>query len=173
MMRSIAFQPVCLSLSNYRTYLLGLAFVAGNLVLPQICHLVPDGGKMLLPIYFFTLIASYKFGIRIGLLTALLSPICNHLLFGMPPFAALPVLLIKSSLLAIIASQIAQYSKKVSLVYLVITVLAYQLIGGIAEYLIAGSIPLAMQDFTLGFPGILIQIIGGWLILRTLASYEC
>ena len=103
-MRSLAFQPVNLSLSNYRSYLLSIAFIAGNLILPQICHLVPDGGKMLLPIYFFTLIASYKFGIRIGLITALLSPLCNHLLFGMPPIGALPVLLIKSSLLAIAAA---------------------------------------------------------------------
>ena len=103
-MRSLAFQPVNLSLSNYRSYLLSIAFIAGNLILPQICHLVPDGGKMLLPIYFFTLIASYKFGIRIGLITALLSPLCNHLLFGMPPIGALPVLLIKSSLLAVAAA---------------------------------------------------------------------
>lgn len=172
-MRAITFQLVSLSLSNYRTYLLSIAFIAGNLVLPQICHLVPNGGKMLLPIYFFTLIASYKFGLRIGLLTALLSPLCNHLLFGMPPLGVLPILLIKSSLLAIIAAWVAQYSKKISLVHLAITVLAYQLTGGIAEYFITGSFPLAMQDFTLGFPGMIIQVIGGWLILKSLAEYEC
>ncbi len=145
-MRSLAFQPVNLSLSNYRSYLLSIAFIAGNLILPQICHLVPDGGKMLLPIYFFTLIASYKFGIRIGLITALLSPLCNHLLFGMPPIGALPVLLIKSSLLAIAAAWIAQRSKKVSLFLIAVTVIAYQFIGSIAEYIISGSLPMALQE---------------------------
>jgi len=172
-MRSLAFQPVNLSLSNYRSYLLSIAFIAGNLILPQICHLVPDGGKMLLPIYFFTLIASYKFGIRIGLITALLSPLCNHLLFGMPPIGALPVLLIKSSLLAIAAAWIAQRNKKVSLLLIAVTVIAYQFIGSIAEYIISGSLPMALQDITLGFPGMIIQIVFGWLILKSLAKYEC
>lgn len=172
-MRSLAFQPVNLSLLNYRAYLLSFAFIAGNLIFPQICHLVPDGGKMLLPIYFFTLIASYKFGIRIGLITALLSPLCNHLLFGMPPIGALPVLLIKSSLLAIAAAWIAQRSKKVSLFLIAVTVIAYQFIGSIAEYIISGSLPMALQDITLGFPGMIIQIVFGWLILKSLAKYEC
>ena len=172
-MRSLAFQPVNLSLSNYRSYLLSIAFIAGNLILPQICHLVPDGGKMLLPIYFFSLIASYKFGIRIGLITALLSPLCNHLLFGMPPIGALPLLLIKSSLLAIAAAWVAQRSKKVSLLLIAVTVIAYQFIGSIAEYIISGSLPMALQDITLGFPGMIIQIVFGWLILKSLAKYEC
>ena len=172
-MRSLAFQPVNLSLLNYRAYLLSFAFIAGNLIFPQICHLVPDGGKMLLPIYFFTLIASYKFGIRIGLITALLSPLCNHLLFGMPPIGALPVLLIKSSLLAVAAAWIAQRSKKVSLFLIAVTVIAYQFIGSIAEYIISGSLPMALQDITLGFPGMIIQIVFGWLILKSLAKYEC
>ena len=43
--------------SNVKTYLFALLFVAGNIALPQLCHLVPYGGPTLLPIYFFTLIA--------------------------------------------------------------------------------------------------------------------
>jgi len=31
---------------------------------------------------------------------------------------------------------------------------------------------LAFQDFRIGIPGMLIQIIGGWAILRALAKYE-
>ena len=48
--------------SNVKTYLFALLFVAGNIALPQLCHLVPYGGPTLLPIYFFTLIAAYKYG---------------------------------------------------------------------------------------------------------------
>lgn len=101
-----------LSFSNVKTYLFVFLFVAGNIALPQLCHLVPMGGPTLLPIYFFTLIAAYKFGFRVGLLTALLSPVINHLLFGMPAAAALPVLLIKSGLLAGAAAFAARYTKK-------------------------------------------------------------
>ena len=89
-----------LNYSNVRTYLFALLFVVGNIALPQICHLVPYGGPTLLPIYFFTLIAAYKYGFRVGLLTAILSPVINHLLFAMPSGAALPIILIKSALLA-------------------------------------------------------------------------
>ena len=107
MVSAILFRPVSLGLSNARTYLFGAAFILGNLLLPQLCHFIPEGGKMLLPIYFLTLIGAYKFGIRVGLLTAICSPLLNCLLFGMPPVAVLPVLLIKSSLLAIAAAAVA------------------------------------------------------------------
>ena len=171
MTTTIDFRPVSLSLTNFRTYLFGAAFVLGNILLPQLCHLLPDGGKMFLPIFFFTLIGSYKFGIRVGLLTAILSPLLNHLLFGMPPSAVLPIILIKSSLLAIAAAWIAKGSRKLSLFLLAAVVLAYQLTGGVAEFFITNSMDAAFQDFRLGMPGLLFQIIGGWLILKTLADY--
>ena len=87
-----------------KTYLAAALFVAGNIVLPQICHLVPQGGLRWLPIYFFTLVGAYKYGWRVGLLTALLSPVVNSALFGMPAAAMLPVILLKSVLLAVAAS---------------------------------------------------------------------
>ena len=77
-----------LGISELKAYLLAVAFVIGNIALPQLCHLIPQGGLILLPIYFFTLIAAYKYGFTVGLLTAVLSPLVNNLLFGMPPSAA-------------------------------------------------------------------------------------
>ena len=100
--------------SNVKTYLFALLFVAGNIALPQLCHLVPYGGPTLLPIYFFTLIAAYKYGFLVGLLTAILSPVINHLLFAMPSEAVLPILLIKSSLLAGASALAARTIKSVS-----------------------------------------------------------
>lgn len=167
-----SFRPISLGLSNSRTYLWVAAFVAGNLLLPQLCHFIPDGGKMLLPIYFFTLIAAYKFGIRVGLLTAVCSPLLNCFLFGMPPVAVLPVLLVKSSLLAIAAASVAFYTRKLSLVLVASVVLAYQLTGGLAEWALTGSFSAALQDFTLGLPGILLQIVCGWLLLKWINRYE-
>lgn len=167
-----SFRAVNLSISNYRTYLFAILFIAGNVLLPQLCHLIPDGGKMLLPIYFFTLIASYKFGIKVGLLTALLSPLCNHFLFGMPPAGMLPVLLVKSSLLAVAASWVALKSRKLSVWHIALVVLIYQVAGSMAEWAISGSLLAALQDFRLGVPGMLLQVAGGWLVLKLLAKYE-
>ena len=39
-----------------KTYLIASLFVVGNIVMPQIAHLMPKGGLVFLPIYFFTLI---------------------------------------------------------------------------------------------------------------------
>ncbi len=151
-----------------RTYMFALLFIAGNIVLPQFCHLFPQGGLILLPIYFFTLIAAYKFGIRVGLLTAVLSPLINSALFGMPPAAALPIIIIKGMLLAVAAAWIASRSKRASLLALVAVVLAYQLVGGLIEWALTGSIASALQDWKLGWPGMLLQAVGGWLVINHL-----
>ena len=151
-----------------RTYLFALLFIAGNIVLPQLCHLIPQGGLMLLPIYFFTLIAAYKFGFRVGLLTAVLSPLINSALFGMPPAAALPIIMIKGVLLAGAAAWMASKSKGASLLALIAAVLGYQLVGGAIEWAMTGSIASALQDWKLGWPGMMLQAVGGWLILNHL-----
>ena len=86
-----------LDYNNVKTYLAASLFILGNLALPQLFHLIPQGGITWLPIYFFTLVGAYKFGWKVGLLTAVLSPVLNSLLFGMPLPAALPAILLKSS----------------------------------------------------------------------------
>jgi thiamine transporter ThiT len=154
------------SVSSIRTWLFILAFVAGNLILPQVAHLVPDGGKALLPIYFFTLIAAYKYGIYAGLLTAILSPLANHFLFGMPPVAMLPIILIKSTLLASAAAVFAKQFNKVNILLMLAVVLSYQLVGSLAEWGMTSSFAAATQDFTLGLPGMALQVLGGFLVLK-------
>ncbi len=151
-----------------RTYLFALLFIAGNIVLPQLCHLFPQGGLIMLPIYFFTLIAAYKFGFRVGLLTAVLSPLINSVLFGMPPAPALPIIMIKGVLLAGAAAWMANKSKGASLLALIGVVLAYQLVGGLIEWAMTGSLASALQDWKLGWPGMLLQAVGGWLVLNHL-----
>ena len=167
------FRQLNLSVVNVRTYLFAVLFVGGNMLLPQLCHLMPDGGKIFLPIYFFTLIASYKFGLKVGILTAVLSPFCNHFLFGLPPAGMLPVLLVKSTLLALVGAIVADRSQRVSLLHVAAVVVAYQVLGGIAEWLIASDLSAALQDFKIGFPGMLLQVVLGWVILKGLAKYEC
>ena len=151
-----------------RTYMFALLFIAGNIVLPQLCHLFPQGGLILLPIYFFTLIAAYKFGFRVGLLTAVLSPLLNSVLFGMPPAAALPIIMIKGVLLAGAAAWMANKSKGASLLALIGVVLGYQIVGGLIEWAMTGEIAKALQDWKLGWPGMLLQAVGGWLVINYL-----
>lgn len=150
-----------------KTYLTALLFVMGNVVLPQLCHLVPQGGMIFLPIYFFTLIGAYKFGWRVGVLTALFSPLVNSALFGMPAVALLPVILVKSTLLALAAAWVASRLRAWNLfLQLVLVVLAYQLLGGLFEWAWTGSLVSALQDWRLGMPGMCLQIIGGYLFVK-------
>lgn len=155
-----------LSYSETKTYWMALLFVAGNILLPQLCHLVPQGGITWLPIYFFTLIGAYKYGWKVGLLTALASPIINSVLFGMPAQAVLPAVLLKSTLLAISAGWMAQKYQKVTFLSLLAVVLIYQLLGTLGEWAMIGNLYTALQDFRIGLPGMAFQVIGGYALLR-------
>lgn len=161
-------QLYSLSLRESKSFLVALAFVVGNIALPQLCHFIPQGGLIFLPIYFFTLVGAYKYGWQVGLLTAVASPIVNSLLFGMPAHAMVPIILIKSILLALSAGLMAKYAQKVSILSLLGVVLAYQVLGGMAEWAITGTIAAPLQDFQLGLPGLVFQVIGGYLVIRYL-----
>ena len=152
-------------LSEIKTYLLAILFVIGNIALPQLCHLIPNGGKILLPIYFFTFVASYKYGFKVGVMTAILSPIINSLLFGMPLLNLLPAILTKSIVLALAASFVANKTQKISLLNLLMIVLIYQVVGTLVEWAMTSSFYIAIQDFRLGIAGMMIQILGVYFIL--------
>ena len=155
-----------LSYKDVRTYYVASLFVIGNIVLPQIFHLVPKGGMVWLPIYFFTLVGAYKYGWKAGLLTAIFSPIINSLLFGMPMPSALPAILLKSILLALAAGYVAHRFQKASLPLLALTILSYQIVGTIGEWAMTGDLAVAMQDFRIGIPGMLLQIFGGYAFIN-------
>lgn len=157
-----------LSYRDVKTYWMALLFISGNILLPQLCHLIPQGGITWLPIYFFTLVGAYKYGWKVGLLTALASPIINSLWFGMPATAMLPIILTKSTLLALAAGIMAQRSRTVTLPTLLGVILTYQLLGSLVEWALTGSLHAALQDIRIGLPGILLQLFGGYLLLRVI-----
>ena len=151
---------------DVRTYLLALLFVLGNLVLPQLFHLVPRGGMIWLPIYFFTLIGAYKYGWKVGLLTAIASPLLNSILFGMPSSVVLPSILLKSLLLAVAAGFLSHRYQRVSLLILSGVILFYQCLGTLGEWVMGDNLDTAMQDIRIGIPGLLLQLFGGYLLIK-------
>lgn len=154
--------------NSVKTYLTALMFIMGNLILPQLFHLIPQGGTIWLPIYFFTLVGAYKFGWKAGLLTAVASPLLNSWLFGMPLPSALPAILLKSVILALSAGFVAHRFRRVTLPLLSSVVLAYQIIGTLGEWAMTGSFPDAVQDFRIGIPGMLLQVLGGYGTIKYL-----
>ena len=167
-MQTSSIKLYSLNYNESKTYIAAALFILGNIALPQLCHMVPQGGMILLPIYFFTLIGAYKYGWKVGLMTAILSPVINHLAFDMPAAAVLTPILVKSTILALTAGYVASHSKKVSIALMAGVVLTYQLAGGLFEWAYTSSFAAAVQDFKLGLPGMLLQIVGGYLFIKYL-----
>ena len=154
-----------LSYSEIRTYMMAALFVVCNIALPQLFHLIPQGGIIFAPLSLVILVGAYKFGWRVGLLSALASPIVNHFLFGQPSAGVMTLMAVKLVLLAIIAGWTSQYFRKVSLLLIVGVVLASELLGGLAEFVLSGYITATVQDFTIGWPGLLLQVFATYVIL--------
>lgn len=155
-----------LAVNRWDTYAIAAAFTLGAILLPQLCHTIPGGGLRWLPIYFFTLVVGYKYGVVPALVTAIAAPLLNSALFDMPSEAMLPVILLKGSVLAVLAAMIAKAVGRVTIWAVLLAVLGYQFIGGLGEWAVTGSWQMALTDWTIGWPGMLLQWIGGWTLLR-------
>lgn len=77
-------------------------------------------------------------------------------------------MLMLTATLAVTAGYTAFHFKRVSLVLLVGVVLAYQFVGTLGEWLMKGNFYLAVQDFRIGIPGMLLQVFGGYLFINRL-----
>ena len=155
-----------LNFDEARTYLWAALYVVSGMVLPQVFHLIPQGGIIFAPLSLVILAGAYKFGWKAGLLAAVLSPMTNHILTGMPAMGVLEVMTMKLAVLAMVAGLVAQRFKSVSLALLVGVVLASKAIGGFGELLLTGGIDATMADFIIGWPGLILQVVGAWLIVK-------
>ena len=155
-----------LNYDEAKTYLWATVFVACNLVLPQVFHLIPQGGVIFSPLSLVLLVGAYKFGWKTGLLAALASPLVNHAITGMPAWEVMLVMTLKLAVLAMVAGLAAQRFKMVSLPLLIGVILVSKAIGCLGEFILTGGIAATIADFTIGWPGLLLQVFGAWLILK-------
>ena len=118
-----------LNYDEVKTYLWAAFFVACNMALPQVCHLIPQGGIILAPLSLVILAGAYKLGWKVGLLAAVASPLVNHLVFGLPAWGMLQVMTLKLVALALVAGLTAKHFKKTTLPLLIGVVLVLFGIG--------------------------------------------
>lgn len=155
-----------LNYDELKTYLWAAVFVVCNIVLPKLFHLIPQGGIIFAPLSLVILAGAYKLGWKTGLLAAVASPLINNLVFGMPEWGVLPVMTLKLAVLALVAGLIAQHFRSVSLLLLISVVLVSEVIGGLGELALTGDIADTVKDFTIGWPGLLLQVFGTYLIVK-------
>jgi hypothetical protein len=123
-------------------------------------------------VYFFTLISAACFGRNAGLLTAAASPLLAHIISGgMPPAAALPVIIAKGVVLALL---VPLAMRRIALLPLAVAaaIIGYQLLGGAFEWIWTGSLDAAKQDIVVGWPGMLAQLALGTVILAAVANFR-
>lgn len=137
-METTSIKLYSLNYNDTKTYLATLLFVVGNMALPNFSISFRKVVSLGYP-SIFTLIGAYKYGWKVGLLTALLSPVLNSLLFGMPQPVILPAILLKSTLLAIAAGYAAHRYKRISIPILLLVVLSYQVVGTLGEWILVND----------------------------------
>lgn len=151
---------------EWKTYVIGLLFAISCLALPQLIHCIPNGGLILTPILFLSLLASFRYGMQVGLLTAILSPLANYALFGMPHAELLLTLIVKGIIIALVAGYAVRKFRRASILTLVCVIAIASAFGCLADCIIAGSFSAALNVSIAGFPGIIVQIIGGYLFIH-------
>ena len=159
--------PQPLGLSDARFYLATAAMVLGNVALPYAVHRMPGAGSVLLPIFFFTLLAGWRFGAKAGILTGLLSPLANHWLTGMPPAPMLWSLIWQSALLGGLAAFAASRERRPTLRALALVVLAHQVLV-LSPRFIEGGMAGVLTTFRMRLPGLLLQVVGGFVVLQSM-----
>ncbi len=166
----VPFIPAKRLLSDIKLYLFWVVFTLGNLIFPMVVHTIPQGGMIFLPLFFFTLVAAYSEGLLLGVLVAIASPLINHALTGMPMLVMLPSVLFKSIFIAVVASSVAHYLKKISLPAIIFMVVAMQVLGGLFDYVMTGNLERAIGSLKMGVPGMIIMAVGGYVLLRIIAK---
>lgn len=152
--------------NEVRTYLWAALFVVCNMALPQVAHLVPHGGIIFAPLSLVILVGACKLGWKTALLAAVVSPLVNNIIFGMPAWDVLPIMAVKLAVLAIAAGLAVQRMQRVTLPMLCGAALLSELVGGMAELAFTGGLHATIADFTIGWPGLLLQVVGGYLIVN-------
>jgi hypothetical protein len=163
--RSVPVQQYALSLRDLRLYGFVAVFSLGNLVAPMAVHTIPQGGLIFLPIFFFTLVAGYRFGFAAGVLTGLASPLLNHAITGMPPTEIMATVLVQSIVIAALAALLARRSARLNPRLLLLAAAAMQLVGFALGLAAGGTVAAGLDTLRLGIPGVALIGFGGYAVL--------
>lgn len=158
--------PHSLSPARPAAWLWAALFVAGNILLPHLCHLVPSGGKIFLPIMLFTVVATVRFGVWCGLITALASPLVSVALFGVPSGAILTAVLVKGMVIALVFGVWREKTGGYTLLSLAGLVVACQLICLPFEGAVLFGFSTSWHDLLISLPGMALQWIAAVLALK-------
>ena len=142
--------------------------VALAIVLPMAFHMIPDAGKVFLPMHIPVLLCGLLCGPVYGLGCGILAPLLSHLFTGMPPTAMLPSMLCELAaygMLSGILIRVIRTKWNLLNLYtaLIGAMICGRIINGVLNALIfnAGKYSMEMwltASFLQAIPGIVIQL---------------
>ena len=176
MVQVLSLRRHILDFSDVILYFWAATLVIANILLIYFVHQINISGvvlgKVLLPIYFFTLIAGARFGWRCGLIVGLVTPIVSNFISGMPMAPVLYFVIFKSVVLGVASGLfVNRENRTASFLDLVKIVFVYQALGSMFIFVFSHNLTMALMDIYVGWPGLLGQLILGKVVLKIL-QYE-
>jgi uncharacterized membrane protein len=142
-------------------------FLALALVLPIGFHAFGIGGRVFLPMHIPVLLAGFLAGPASGLLVGILAPSISHLITGMPPSYAVPLMSVELPIYGLIAG-LAYFRLKMNIyISLIIALVVGRLMFGLGLFILGMFLDLpytataffaAGGPILAGLPGIVLQI---------------
>lgn len=142
--------------------------VALGIVLPLAFHMIPDAGKVFLPMHIPVLLCGLLCGPFYGLGCGVLAPLLSHLITGMPPTAMLPSMLCELAaygLLSGVLIRVVHTKWNLANLYtaLIGAMICGRIINGALNALIFNAGQYSLQlwltaSFVKAIPGIVIQL---------------
>ena len=142
-------------------------FVALGVILPVLCHGIPNAGSVLLPMHIPVLLCGFICGWQYGAICGLIVPLLSSVITGMPPiFPTAPAMMCELCAYGALTGLL--YRKQGRNVYLSLigAMLGGRLVSGLANALFMGVAgkPYGLAAFLTGafataLPGIALQLI--------------
>jgi uncharacterized membrane protein len=143
-------------------------FLALAILLPIAFHTFGLGGRVFLPMHLPVLLAGFLTGPICGLVVGLLAPGASHLLTGMPPTYAVPLMSLELPMYGLVAGSAYHTCKLNIYIALILAMIVGRIMFGIGLFLLGLFMEMpytAAQFFSTGgailtgLPGIAVQIV--------------
>lgn len=157
---------------NIKSIVLTALFVAIGLVLPQLFHMVPNAGSVILPMHIPVLLCGLTVGGLYGALSGVLCVTLSMLINGMPPLFPVGICMVFElatyGLTAGLGYRLFRCRNNPKMIYaaLVTAMLCGRVVNGLAMSLAMGLAGKAytvqaflMAAFVTALPGIIIQLV--------------
>jgi riboflavin transporter FmnP len=159
-------KPTPLSKTNWITQT--ALFLALAVVLPVGFHAFGIGGRVFLPMHFPVLLAGFLVGPYSGLAVGLMSPLISHLITGMPPTYAVPLMSLELALYGLVAGLAYRRLRLNIYIALIVAMIVGRIMFGLGLFILGMfmELPYTATAFfstagpiIAGLPGIIAQLV--------------